>query len=189
MKSFIRGAGLLLLAMGSSAVMAVPITGDITFVGNSTITGTTVSFTDFANNPNSAMVGNADGDFAAESIVSGDTAIFNTLDYSTPFSPVTPLWTIGGFTFDLLTVIATVAPPPGAGLLLSGTGMLMNAAGGYTNTRYTWEYSGTDTGKTSLVFSAASNPVAVPEPGSLALLGLGLVGFAVTGYKRRRAQV
>jgi len=187
MKNFIRGAGLLLLAMGSSAVMAVPITGNITFVGNSTVTGTIVSFTDFFNNPNSAMVGNADGDFAAEGIGTGNTAIFNTLDYSSPFSPVTPLWTIGGFTFDLLAVTATVAPPPGAALLLSGSGVLMNASGGYTNTLYRWEYSGTES-SSRLVFSAASGPTSIPEPGSLALLGLGLVGFAVTGYKRRRTQ-
>jgi len=186
MKNFIRGAGLLLLAMGSSVVMAVPITGDITFVGLSNTTGTTVSFTDFFGNPNSALVGTADGDFAAEGVASGDTAVFNTLDYSSPFSPVTPLWQIGGFSFDLQTI--EVGPTgPGVDLALAGTGILMNA--GYNNTAYNWAYSGNSIGGgPMLVFSAASAPTTVPEPGSLALLGLGLVGFAVRGYGRRRTQ-
>ncbi|VAX00039.1 hypothetical protein MNBD_GAMMA19-406, partial [hydrothermal vent metagenome] len=106
---------------------------------------------------------------------------------SSPFSTVSPLWTIAGFSFDLETV--TEGPTgPGVDLALSGTGTLMRA--GYDNTTYNWAYSGNAIAGTLQVFSSASAPTtSVPEPGSLALLGLGLVGFAVTGYKRRRAQV
>ncbi len=188
MKNFIRGAGLLLLAMASSAVMAVPITGNIAFAGLSTVTGEVVNFTG-----NSAAVAYADGDFAAEGVVALtgpatalNTAVFNQLDYSSPFAGVTPLWTIGGFSFDLETI--TVGPTgPGVDLALSGTGTLMRA--GYDNTTYNWAYSGNAIAGTLQVFSSASAPTSVPEPGSLALLGLGLVGFAATGYKRRRTQV
>ncbi|MCF6336323.1 MAG: PEP-CTERM sorting domain-containing protein [Gammaproteobacteria bacterium] len=192
MKNFIRGAGLLLLAMGSSAVMAVPITGNIAFYGTSTVAGEVVTFTG-----NSATVASVDGDFAAEGVVARgpldpatalNTAVFNPLDYSTPFAGVSPLWTIGGFSFDLETIV--VGPTgPGVDLALSGTGTLMRA--GYDNTAYNWAYSGNSIGGGTLqVFSSASapTPTQVPEPGSLALLGLGLVGFAVTGYKRRRTQ-
>jgi len=183
MKNFIRGAGLLLLAMGSSAVMAVPITGNIAFTGLSTVSGEVVTF-----NGNSATVALADGTFATEGVIAGNIATFNSLDYSDPFTAVTPLWTVGGFSFDLETVV--VGPTgPGVDLALSGTGTLMRA--GYDNTTYNWAYSGNSIGGGTLqVFSSASAPplTSVPEPGSLALLGLGLVGFAVTGYKRRRTQ-
>jgi len=181
MKNFIRGAGLLLLAMGSSAVMAVPITGVIAFSGTATDDGSSLTF-------NNVIVGiaGATGTFAAEGVAFPDPVAFTDFNY-TPgsFAPVTPLWAVGGFTFDLATVTIE-AQTPGF-LSLSGTGTLMNA--GYDDTAYEWTYSSNPLGNTSFeFFSAASSPTPVPEPGSLALLGLGLVGFAVTGYKRRRTQ-
>jgi len=180
MKNFIRGAGLLLLAMGSSAVMAVPITGNIAFTGLATVAGTTLTF-----NGNSATVALADGNFADQGVAMGNTAVFNSFDYSSPFSTVSPLWTIAGFSFDLETV--TEGPTgPGVDLALSGTGTLMRT--GYDNTTYNWAYSGNEIAGTLQVFSSASAPTSVPEPGSLALLGLGLVGFAARGYGRRRVQ-
>jgi len=181
MNNFIRAASLFLLAIGSSAAMAVPIiTGNIAFFGTSTVTGTTVNFTG-----NSAMVAYADGDFAAEGVVGGfpgSMATFSSLDYSTPFSSVSSLWAVGGFSFDLQTI--EIGPTgPGVSLALSGTGTLTHA--GYYDTAYSWAYSGNAIGGTLQVFSAASS--SIPEPGSLALLGLGLIGFAVRGYGRRRA--
>ncbi len=183
MKNFIRGAGLLLLAMGSSAVMAVPITGVISFSGTATDNGSALTF-------NNVIVGvaGATGTFAAESVGFPDPVAFTDFDY-TPgsFVPVNPLWAVGGFTFDLATV-TIISQTPGF-LSLSGSGTLMHV--NYDNTAYDWTYSSNPLGNTSFeFFSAASAPEisSIPEPGSLALLGLGLVGFAVTGYKRRRTQ-
>ena len=180
MKNFIRSASLLLLTMGSSVVMAVPITGNIAFTGLSTVAGEVVTF-----NGNSATVAYADGDFAAEGVVASDIATFNTLDFSFPFVGISPLWTIGGFAFDLETI---EVGPTGASvdLALSGTGTLVHA--GYDNTVYSWAYSGNSFAGALQVFSAASSAPAmpVPGPGSFALLGLSLVGFAAAGYVRRR---
>jgi len=182
MKNFIRGAGLLLLAMGSSAVMAVPITGVIAFSGTATDNGSALTF-------NNVIVGvaGATGTFAAEGVAFPAPVAFTDFNY-TPgaFTPVNPLWAVGGFTFDLATVTIT-AQAPGF-LSLAGSGTLMHV--GYDNTAYDWTYSSNPLGNTSFeFFSAASAPISsIPEPGSLALLGLGLVGFAVTGYKRRRTQ-
>lgn len=182
MKSFMRGASLLLLAISSSVVIAIPITGNIAFTGLATVTGTTLTF----NSTTTTTVAFVDGNFADEGVSSGDIVAFNSFDYSSPFSVVSPLWTIAGFSFDLETV--TVGPTgSGVDLALSGTGTLMNA--GYDNTVYNWAYGGNAIVGTLQVFSSASAPTAVPEPGSLTLLGLGLVGFAVTGYRRRHTQV
>lgn len=181
MKNFIRGAVFLLLAVGSGAVMAVPISGNIAFVGLSTITGTTINFS------GATAVGYADGDFAAEGVGVGNVAVFTSFDYAAnPFLGISPLWTIGDFSFDLNTI--TVGPTGlGVDLALFGTGTLMNAS--YDDTVYNWAYSGNFIGNSTLqIFSSATSPVSVPEPGSLALLGLGLVGFAVTNYRRRRMQ-
>ena len=180
MKSISRVVSFFLLAIGASAAMALPISGNIAFYGISTVEDTTISF-------NSANVAYVDGDFAADGVMVGDVVAFSSFDYAVdPFAGVPSLWSVGNFTFDLET-ITLGTPTAGVDLSMAGRGFLSHAAGinddgmGYDRTEYYWEYSGNDIIGNIQVFSSS-----VPEPGSLALLGLGLIGLGVAGYGRRR---
>ena len=179
MKNLIKYLSVLLFAVGSSAAMALPISGNIGFFGTSNVVGTDLDI--FA-----AYVSLADGDYVTEGVTAttpsglGDSVAFNAFDYAEdPFTGVTPLWSVGGFSFNLDTL--TVGPTGGGvDLALSGRGTLKHA--NYDDTVVFWEYSGNYFGGSTFQTFSSS----VPEPGSLALLGLGLIGFGIAGYGRRR---
>lgn len=95
------------------------------------------------------------------------------------FSPVDPLWSIGGFSFALDSV--DIDTQNAKTLSLFGTGVISHA--GFDDTTGSWNFTGQPAGSTSFSFSAGSGAVAVPEPSIIALFGLGLLGL---GFARRR---
>jgi len=176
-------AALFNIAMLIGRAEAVPVTGDITFGGTllSTLdlgTATTVDF-----DPQTALVTSVTGGLDS-TIDLGDTATFNDFQF-TPFVPNNPLWTVGGFSFNLTSVTINTQTPETLGL--NGTGEVIG--NGFDPTPYVWGFSADEStvgGNSVIAFSATNvnDVAAIPEPSSLLLLGSGLIGLAWLRRKR-----
>ncbi len=104
----------------------------------------------------------------------------------TPFSTVDDFYTIstvaGILSFDLLQIAVTQQND--TFLTLAGTGVM--SLDGYEDTAGTWNLSVQSAGAGSFVtFGWSASSAAVPEPGTLAMFGMGLAGLALA--RRRRA--
>ncbi len=174
----------------------VPITGTIGFSGlatfntNSLATATQViNFQPFSGGPNnSATVTNATGSFAT-TVTPGSLASFPNIYTFSPSVAVTPLWTVGGFTFNLTS--STIVLQTSTNLVIQGMGILTGPAG-FDPTPGVWAFSTQQAnGQNAANFSFSANTagvgVGVPEGGStVALLGVALLG--VVGLRRKFAR-
>ncbi len=172
-------AGLFALAGSASAV---PIEGDILFGGEVTSFDTTTNSVVVAGT-RALVTGTPTGTFAAEGIVFGSVAVYNSFDYD-PLAVISPLWSLIGnnstFKFDLQQITFIDESVAGA-LQLRGSGIMSYT--GFDNTLYDWSFSIDSTNK--FAFSATNS--AVPEPGIALLPGIGLIGFGVTRKVRKSA--
>ena len=172
--------GLAMLALGSSA-QAAPIGGEVHFAGlwaptggGGIATATGIDFTNFQ------IVLDGTGNFTG---LSGTGVAFADFTF-TPFGgPVVPLWSFssGGvnYSFDLTSV--AVSFQSGTQLALTGSGVLH--ATGLDDTPADWDFTGNSGGT---LFSFSADNVAVPEPATVGLLGLGLIGLTAAGTKQAR---
>jgi hypothetical protein len=178
--------GLLSCGLFSQQAQATAINGNINFAGsvqfdtNSLATATTV-MTWFDINGNggfSNVVPGGTGNFAG--IPAGTQATMGQPWIFSPSTPTPGLWSVGGFTFDLLS--STIVTQNASTLVISGTGIV--SGNGFDPTPMDWMLTTQSAGgRTGTIFSFSANGVTVPDGGSaIALLGVALVG--VEGARR-----
>lgn len=178
MRKFVWSIAFSLLAgLWSSSASAVNITGSMTFgsVLNPAVNLGTATIVDFQ--PQTVFITSADDDLASTN-TPGDLATFQ--DFSiVPFVPNDPLWTAGGFSFSLGSL--AINTQNAVSLVLLGSGTL--SGNGFDPTSYDWSLSA-DRTQNVIAFSATNAASAVPEPGSLLLLGTGVI---LIGRRRKRS--
>lgn len=178
-----------LLALGSPA-QASPIAGEIHFAGMwapsggaSAGTATGVDFVRFQ------LVLDGTDDYAG---LTGTGATFQDFTFAPFGGPVVPLWSFssGGllYSFDLEKVVVVYQDSTQLGLRGSGVlhivdTDLSDGDSGRDDTPSTWDWTGN---QGSRLFSFSTDNVAVPEPTTLGLLGLGLIGLTAAGKKQTR---
>jgi VPDSG-CTERM motif len=175
-------------ALFSQQAQATAIDGNIQFAGevrfdtNSLATTTKVgTWYDVFHNAGFSSVTSGTGDFAGiASRVQADMAqpwAFN------PSTPTASLWSVGGFTFDLLS--STIVTQNASTLVIEGTGIV--SGNGFDPTAMDWMFTTqSSSGRTRTTFSFSANGVAVPDGGSaVALLGIGLTGLEILRRKLR----
>ncbi len=169
-----------LFALATSAI-AVPISGSIGFsglfthngAGNDLALATTIT-------PNSvATLGIGSGDFSG--IGNGVATVYMPFTFlPAAVLPVNGIWSVGGFTFDLTTMI--LLGQSSTQVNLTGAGVMKSA--GFDDTDFTWEFTANQSTATLNFSSSSAN---VPAPGIAMLMAIGLAGVGVASKARKSA--
>ena len=192
-RQLISAACLLACSVGSAAA---PIVGDINFGGSVALTGGTTLDTatglDFIDAPRPLVVkGFSTGSSFSGLVSVGDAADFTDFTFDlpdgTPFQEF-ELWRVGQFSFRLTEEPLKVFNATEDKLTLQGTGVVLGD--GFDSTFGDWTLSVRDRTTEFKFFSSSSTAsgIAIPEAGTLWLLGVGLAGLGTFVRRDRRGQ-
>ena len=152
----------------TGAFFAVDVNGDHTSDG---ALATGIDFDLFGTDRFRATLG--DGSFAG---LAGQLGNITDFQFDPLTAPIADFWTIDIFAFELADVKRTLGDDPSKFISLEGSGIV--SAFGFEDTVASWNFSGDTTGSGKFSWSATSIATAVPEPGVLALVALGLIGIS-----------
>ena len=179
----VLATGVLSCAVFSQQAQATPINGDIQFAGetrfdtNSLATAhRVVTWFDVFHNAGFSSVTSGTGDFAG--IFPGTQATMAQPWIFNPSTPTPGLWSVGGFSFDLLT--STIVTQNASTLVIEGTGIV--SCNGFDPTSMDWSFTTQSAGgRTRTTFSFSANGASVPDGGTTVMLlgaALGALGMA-----------
>ncbi len=176
------GLAVLAASLFASAVtgQAAMIDGAITFAGGAVYDTMSLATATRVNTFSDVVVQSRDGDFAAFVGV-GDSVTMASPYIFTPSTPTPGLWSVDGFTYDLLT--STVVLQNSNFLLIEGTGTI--SGNGFDPTPGTWSFTSQSPAANGVFsFSSGSAAQGVPDGGTtVALLGFALAGIEIVRRK------
>ena len=160
----VLAAGFASSALSTQEAEATPINGTIDFAGSAIFDTTSlatatqvVQWRDVFGNAGFSNVAAVSGDFSG--IALGTQAAMAASWAFNPSTPTPGLWSVGGFTFDLLS--ATIVTQTATFLNVTGTGII--SGNGFDPTAGTWAFSVQSSGAGQRVRFSFSGNSEVPD--------------------------
>jgi hypothetical protein len=170
----------------ATAALAIPLTGNITIGGQVTPDFNThsVTFTDIGAGPENGFVNGGAGDLTTLAPLT-TPVIYTAFAYDGSALPINPLWTdaASGLSFELVAVTSWSDDSVAGTVDSEGTGTM--TAPGFDPTPFAWSFS-VDSPQGVFSFSSTNVATPTPEPATLGVLGIGLLGLGFAAYRRRR---
>lgn len=164
---------------------ADPIQGAIDFGGVVTFDTTSLATASQVDLWNNSYVLQRSGDFTSFTNFLDNVTMANPWIF-TPSLPLPNMWMVGGFTFDLASSL--VISQNAQFLNIQATGTL--SGNGFDPTPASWSFTASRSdGGNSPTFGFQSRTIAIPEAGTSALCGVGILTVGLIVWRRRKLKL